>query len=355
MINFDFSTLQALSIPEGDVIKITKLDGSLIWEAVTARLPSEYQEVEWIGTDGNSYFVSDFTINNLDKFTLHYKYLVPNLANVYMFGANGTGSGTPRFLHRYGGLVMNKDSAGSYTLFSFLHDNAFHSYKMEFEHEGKSVVYQDGELLVENTFYNRKTYYPIGVLCNNYNQSPASYKALSGCIIAELRFVDDTTGEDVFNPVPCYRKSDNVIGMYDTVKGKFYTNQGTGRFTRGTVVGTGIINLADPTDASWQQGYRYSVSNQGVVTASNTTHLTNYIPVEKGDILMIEGISLTDDYGQFAGDANKQTLYINYASTGGSYWERSGNQVKILHDDVKFMRFTLVNISNPDAVWIYKI
>lgn len=33
--------------------------------------------------------------------------------------------------------------------------------------------------------------------------------------------------------IPCYRKSDNEIGMYDTVNNKFYTNQGTGTFEKG--------------------------------------------------------------------------------------------------------------------------
>lgn len=33
--------------------------------------------------------------------------------------------------------------------------------------------------------------------------------------------------------IPCYRKSDNEIGMYDTVNNKFYTNQGTGTFKKG--------------------------------------------------------------------------------------------------------------------------
>ena len=33
--------------------------------------------------------------------------------------------------------------------------------------------------------------------------------------------------------VPCYRKSDDVIGLYDLVSKQFYTNQGTGTFTKG--------------------------------------------------------------------------------------------------------------------------
>jgi hypothetical protein len=44
---------------------------------------------------------------------------------------------------------------------------------------------------------------------------------------------DDTS---IRNFVPCYRVADGVIGLYDTVEGKFYTNAGTGAFTKGADV-----------------------------------------------------------------------------------------------------------------------
>ena len=37
----------------------------------------------------------------------------------------------------------------------------------------------------------------------------------------------------VRNFIPCYRKSDNVIGLYDLVNNVFYLNQGTGTFIKG--------------------------------------------------------------------------------------------------------------------------
>ena len=36
--------------------------------------------------------------------------------------------------------------------------------------------------------------------------------------------------------VPCYRKEDNVVGMYDIVNDVFYTNLGTGEFLKGSDV-----------------------------------------------------------------------------------------------------------------------
>lgn len=43
--------------------------------------------------------------------------------------------------------------------------------------------------------------------------------------------------------IPCYRKSDGVIGLYDAAGGKFYTNEGTGNFTKGpdTQIGEGWL------------------------------------------------------------------------------------------------------------------
>lgn len=36
--------------------------------------------------------------------------------------------------------------------------------------------------------------------------------------------------------IPCYRKNDGVIGLYDLVNNAFYTNSGSGTFTKGSDV-----------------------------------------------------------------------------------------------------------------------
>lgn len=43
----------------------------------------------------------------------------------------------------------------------------------------------------------------------------------------------DNLNNIIFNGIPCYRKIDNKIGLYDLVEGIFYTNQGTGNFSKG--------------------------------------------------------------------------------------------------------------------------
>ena len=49
----------------------------------------------------------------------------------------------------------------------------------------------------------------------------------------------------VRNFIPCYRKSDNEIGMYDTVSKTFFTNQGTGTFLKGNDVSYDTLNLME--------------------------------------------------------------------------------------------------------------
>ena len=47
----------------------------------------------------------------------------------------------------------------------------------------------------------------------------------------------------VRNMIPCYRHSDGVAGMYDTVNGVFYTNQGTGSFVVGNKIFGGTFTV----------------------------------------------------------------------------------------------------------------
>ena len=36
--------------------------------------------------------------------------------------------------------------------------------------------------------------------------------------------------------IPCYRKQDGEIGLYDLINNQFYSNDGTGQFSKGADV-----------------------------------------------------------------------------------------------------------------------
>ena len=69
-----------------------------------------------------------------------------------------------------------------------------------------------------------------------------------------MKIFDGTTLKREY--LPCYRISDNVIGLYDMVENKFYTNAGTGTFTKGEdIVDTINEEYFDEDDVAFKQKY----------------------------------------------------------------------------------------------------
>ena len=56
----------------------------------------------------------------------------------------------------------------------------------------------------------------------------------NGCKLFSFKATQD--GVLIGHYIPCYRKSDNEVGLYDIVNNQFYTNQGSGTFLKGVDV-----------------------------------------------------------------------------------------------------------------------
>ena len=101
--------------------------------------------------------------------------------------------------------------------------------------ENHSIKVND--VVVEVGAVSDDTYtHPIYIFAVNTNGSPDSTQSLS----FRLRNFKIYNHYDDANPsmdlIPCYRKSDDEVGMYDTVSRTFYTNAGTGTFLKGADV-----------------------------------------------------------------------------------------------------------------------
>ena len=72
------------------------------------------------------------------------------------------------------------------------------------------------------------------------NSSTASLKQYAAVRIGKVDILQDERRERLL--LPCRRKSDNVLGMYDLIKREFLTNVGTGTFTAGPVA-LGCIDI----------------------------------------------------------------------------------------------------------------
>ena len=63
---------------------------------------------------------------------------------------------------------------------------------------------------------------------NGYTNTPDFFTTAK---VYNIKIKED--GVDDVNLIPCYRKSDTEIGMYDVINDIFYSNEGTGTFLKG--------------------------------------------------------------------------------------------------------------------------
>lgn len=93
----------------------------------------------------------------------------------------------------------------------------------------------------------------------------------------------DDNGTLVRNFIPAKRNSDSEIGMYDTVYGVFYTNQGTGTFTAGTFK-YGLFGLLTSVSSGTYDVYiddvLYATTTSGTQTDIDFSTLgAEYVPI----------------------------------------------------------------------------
>ena len=232
-----FANTKSLTIPEGSVKKITrKSDGVVLWEKVTSRIPSAYQEVEWIqaGANVGAYINLGFSYNTGAIIKLGQWVMNDNTAYPFGTSESGTYYRCALSIPYYGAtayfspkIYSNKSVAVQYI------KNALN----EFE-----ATYKVGDFQFENlTTGEKATSSDIGsyamsdnlyLFAQNYNGSPRFGDIRR---IAYFQYYDKNNTL-ICDLVPCYRKSDGVIGMYDIVRNIFLANVGSGTFTKGANV-----------------------------------------------------------------------------------------------------------------------
>lgn len=181
------------------------------------RLPSEYQEVEWIGRlSGNPYIDTDY-IPKIET-DMRLVYLMPttsgNIAftkeQVY-FGLQQVNNNAVQLIR--GGVRVNFNGIP----YNVKHDLTF----------GKNGVICDDVILAQTIGTDRNETLPVTLFA--YVSTIAPYS--SDVKIYNCQFIENGVKERDF--IPCYRKADQEIGMYDLVTNTFFTNSGTGTFTKG--------------------------------------------------------------------------------------------------------------------------
>lgn len=203
----------------------------------TTRLPKEYQEVEWIESTGEQWIDTNILGNAGIKIECRMGWANNKPNNHQLFGSRKTNDATRFFITSYGGIdfahgrdLPIETVINARQLFDLVYDTTLYtgqntSFLFKYSVDG---VEGSTNVMPINTELN---IYLFGTNRTSYTTEKFIYPVIFAGMI-----ITDSNGGELFNGIPCYRKSDGEIGIYDLVTDTFLTNQGTGTFLKGADV-----------------------------------------------------------------------------------------------------------------------
>lgn len=192
-----------------------------------ANIPSEYEEVEYIESTGTQYIDTNYTPVQGDD--LEFKNVTINTFNGVLFSAG---------IESYQLILLGLGSVCYYKYFQT--GNAAASSFSTITNGNIKVL--NGNLYINNVLKAQADYGGAVNTTLNIFQRANNTSNLIGKI-GEIIISNNGIIKRDF--IPCYRKSDNVAGLYDLVNNTFYTNQGTGNFIVGPIKENESISLSD--------------------------------------------------------------------------------------------------------------
>lgn len=234
-------------------------------------LPDEFQRVEYLETDGNQYIDTGVLLNNTDEFEITFQSSKDALTTPVMGAISGgtayTSTDNISVTYNVGSNVnaysiYNNGAAGSpnyawnggdYT------DKLKHTIKYTGLDTAPTI---DGEAMTQITSRTlTESNASVTTWLFGRNNTETGTKAQDGLRIYDANFYSKG------HFIPCRRKSDSVLGMYDTVTGTFLTNADTGDFTAGPDVTTPSPDNVMPI---WCNNGEIKVNSQGQIYTDGT-------------------------------------------------------------------------------------
>lgn len=240
-----------------------KIKPSELYQA-NAVLPSGYTQVEYITNDTSSYIDSGYTPTLNTKARVKFMPLATSTTGFfgarkdpYRFCCTTFTSGTEfAFAMTNNSWVSNREKYSLNTIYDCIAENG--KYSVNETEYTKALISEWG---------NCGTFKLAGLNVSG-TPFPVSTRFYL-CQIWENNVM-------VRNLVPCYRNSDNEIGMYDLVNNVFYTKSGDGTLSKGN-------NVTLPSPDYPQEIHSISGENTIIVTNKDNTQEQS-LPLNLGDL-----------------------------------------------------------------------
>lgn len=192
---------------------------------LTGNLPSNYQSVEYLESTGTQYIKTNYIANEDIEVNCKYQFTATQQGDSLMFGfKNGNEKFYAEFYANTRWYCACRNSA--YSSVGRVGLTSSESSMVQTLVLNKNTFTATGEIYAQPTG-TLTTDNPIEMYIFAWNNLGNVQYINKGMRIFYLRITNEE-GKYVANFIPCYRKSDNVKGLYDLVEGHFYTNQGTG-------------------------------------------------------------------------------------------------------------------------------
>ena len=227
----EFSKVAQLTV-KGKSVRGMSKNGKAFWEK--HHLPLAYQEVAYLQSDANSYI--DTKVPDSDPtmaYDVTFQYVSSTGTYKYVLGcwSKDSDANTVLFMNgtdHLGGWVCKAYSSGAMTDYKITPSDIIHVISDSDKtviNETEFTQFAEGtERAGANLFLFRR------------NGTDGSAMQTTSAILRIMQCKLYSEGIPIRNYIPCYRKSDNTPGLFDTVTKVFYTNAGSGTFTVGPAV-----------------------------------------------------------------------------------------------------------------------
>ena len=189
---------------------------------LTGNLPSNYQRVEYLESTGKQYIDTGLKLN---KNSGYYIDFVPeeNITSTKAPNYINAGGAGGDINTRVGISVYPTKTNGELQFFNYKIDPKISkNNRAKMSIINKTVTYNDGSTVLLNNVNVEETSNSLIIFAAHTEP----IERFSNMKLYNLKIYN--LNEVIRNYIPCYRKSDNVKGLYDLIEGGFYKNLGNG-------------------------------------------------------------------------------------------------------------------------------
>ena len=264
----------SLTITDADETKkarVTEIKGS----GQRPILPEEYQEVEYIESNGTQYIDTGIIGNITDNLKIRTKFVLTQLSTgreqAIMGNKNASNTGCTIFFSPNSRLIKNWSGSGTAWNIANIDLNEITELEMTWKVPRGRNTNINGTNYENTTVANNSTSNNTSFAIFNDKPSTSLDSAYLKMYYYEI-YIDD---ELKIQLIPCYNIFSGKIGMYDLVQGKFFTSIGTDEFLKGADIVYDNVTGDNNIVVSNKNLYNVEDTLEGKYYSSNGTITTN--------------------------------------------------------------------------------